>query len=142
VKLKLLKVPKKYMLWAMLLPVAYCIFVLGFVWWQCFTSGLQGGRNGQLDAYRHTLASAVVAYTTSPKIVSLVSLFMEHKGNAANLMDVHNNKIGAQIGSNATSFIELKSAVILHILQGAINAKTATQSTWLPPQYWSDSLFW
>jgi hypothetical protein len=142
VKLNPFKIPKKYILWAMLLPVTYGLFVLGFVWWQCFTSPLLGGRNGPLDAYRHTLASAVVAYTTSPKIVGLVSTIMERKGYAANLMDVHNNTIGAQIGNNAANFSALKPAVILHISQGAINANTATQTTWLPPPYWSESVLW
>lgn len=126
----------------MLLPVSYCAFVLGFVWWQCYHSALQGGKNGQLDAYRHTLASAVVAYTSSPKVVSLVTVVMERKEEQANLMDKHNNAIGAIIGKNATSFSELKPAVMLSISKGAINATKATQITWLPQQYWGESLLW
>lgn len=140
--LKRFKLLKKRLFWLALMPVSYCTFVLGFVWWQCFTCPLHGGKNGQLDAYRHTLASAVVAYTSSPKMVSLVTIMMERKGKQANLMDRHNNAIGAQIGKNAAAFNELKPAVILTISQGAINATKATQITWLPQSYWGESLFW
>jgi hypothetical protein len=141
-KIKHFKFAKKRLLWLMLLPVSYSAFVLGFVWWQCYTSPLQGGKNGQLDAYRHTLASAVVAYTSTPKLVSLVTALMEHKGKQANLMDRHNNAIGAQIGKNAASFSDIKPAVISRIAQGAINANKATQISWLPQLYWGESRLW
>jgi hypothetical protein len=141
-KFKRVRITKKRVLWLILLPIIYAVFVLSYVWWQCFTSPLLGGKNGQLDAYRHTLASAVVAYTTSHKIVNLVTMVMERKGTEANLMDRHNNAIGAQIGSKAASFSVLKPAVILQISQGTINATNATQTTWLAQPYWSENLFW
>ena len=139
---KSLKIPKKYLILAILLPFLYLVFVLSFVWWHCYFSQFTGGKNGPLDAYRHTLASAVVAYTSSPKVVSLVTVVMERKGQQANLMDKHNNAIGAKIDKNATTFNALKPAVMLSISQGAINATQATQITWLPQQYWGESLFW
>lgn len=141
-KYKLFTLSKISALWIVLILVIYCVFVLSYVWWQCFTSPWLGGKNGQLDAYRHTLASAVVAYTTSPKIVILVTSVMERKGNEANLMDRHNNAIGAQIGNKAESFSALKPAVLLQISQGTINASHASQTTWLPQEYWDEGFLW
>jgi hypothetical protein len=139
---KRFKIPKKYLLAAILSPFIYSAFVLSFVWWHCLTSPLQHGRNGPLDAYRHTLASAVVAYTSSPKVVSLVSRMTENHGTSTNVMDKHNNKIGAQIGARAKSFTDINNAVLAQVSQGCVNATLATQSTWLPEKYWGDRLFW
>ena len=36
--------------------------LLGYVWYHCWSTGLEGGKNGPLDAYRHALSSAMVAY--------------------------------------------------------------------------------
>jgi hypothetical protein len=141
-KLNLFKIPKKYLLLAILMPFIYSAFVLCFVWWHCFTSPLQHGRNGPLDAYRHTLASAVVAYTSSPKVVRLVSLVMENKGTSTNVMDKHNNKIGAQIGAREQSLADINAAVTTQIMRGCIDATSPTQSTWLPQKYWGERLFW
>lgn len=141
-QISLFKAPKKYLFFAVLLPFSYCAFVLCYVWWQCYISALQGGRNGQLDAYRHTLASAVVAYSSSAKVVGLVTTVMESKNKPPNLMDQHNNAIGAIIGKNAATFYEIKPAVMMLIMQGAVNTKKTTQITWLPRQYWRESLLW
>ena len=141
-KFKPLKIPKKYLILAILLPFLYLVFVLSFVWWHCYFSQFTGGKNGPLDAYRHTLASAVVAYTSSPKLVHIVSIVMENKGHAANLMDKHNNAIGAQIGAKANSLDELENQVNMRVLQGAVNAPISTQITWLPAQTWRESLWW
>jgi hypothetical protein len=141
-KFKQFKIPKKYLLFAILSPFIYSAFVLSFVWWHCLTSPLQHGRNGPLDAYRHTLASAVVAYTSSPKVVSLVSRVTENHGTSTNVMDKHNNKIGAQIGARAKSFTAINAAVTAQVSQGCVDAKSATQITWLPPKYWGENLFW
>ncbi len=128
------------------MPIIYGALALSFVWWHCYTSNLNGGRNGQLDAYRHTLASAVVSYTSSPKIVTLVSLIMERKNLRANIMDKHNNTIGAQIGerisNRAESLKALESDMKMRVLQGAVNTLNSAQITWLPAQYWRESLWW
>ena len=145
-RFKPFKISKKYLLLAILLPIIYGALVLSFVWWHCYTSNLNGGRNGQLDAYRHTLAGAVVSYTSSPKIVTLVSLIMERKNLRANIMDKHNNAIGAQIGARisnrADSLKELESDVKMRVLQGAVNTPNSAQITWLPAQYWREILWW
>ena len=140
------KISKKYLLLAILLPILYGALVLSFVWWHCYTSNFNGGRNGQLDAYRHTLASAVVSYTSSPKIVTLVSLIMERKNLRSNIMDKHNNTIGAQIGAQisnrADSLQVLESDVKMRVLHGAVNTPNSAQITWLPAQYWRESWWW
>lgn len=141
-RFKPFKICKKYLLLVIILPLIYGALVLGFVWWHCYTSELNGGKNGQLDAYRHTLASALVAYTTSPKVVFLVTALMERKNKAPNIMDRHNNAIGAQIGNHASSLDALKGDVKMRVLQGAINTPNNAQITWLPTQYWRESLWW
>ena len=141
-KLNGFKMPKKYLCGILLLPFIYCAFVLCFVWWHCYKSPFQSGVNGQLDAYRHTLASAVVAYTTSPKVVALITHMMERKSHAGSLMDRHNNYIGAQIGAKASSLNEVCESVALQISQGTVNATDKNQTTWLPREYWRDGLLW
>src|SRR5690348_8653288 len=96
---------------AVLLVSAYPAFVLGCTWSHVAQSSLPGGRYGPLDAYRHTLASAVVAFTLSPRAVEVTTWFMERRGNDANLMDRRNNQIGAAIGMRVRSFGELEPAV-------------------------------
>ena len=134
-------ISKKLLLLGLLLAV-YPAFVLGYIWIHCYQSDFIGGRNGQLDAYRHTLASAVVAYTLSPRAVVIVTEIMERKGSVGNLMDQHNNALGSAIGVNAKSLYELNSRVINHIQHGAVNTSSRTQTTWLPRNFWSKSFFW
>ncbi|WP_234882456.1 hypothetical protein, partial [Xanthomonas perforans] len=86
---------------AMLALSAYPAFVLIAVYSQWLGSGLPGGRNGPADAYRHSLASAIVAYSLSPRCVDWVTAVMERGGvgTPSRAMDAHNNGIGARIGA-------------------------------------------
>jgi hypothetical protein len=59
---------------------AYPAFVMGATYMQFFAADLPGGRNGPADAYRHSLASAIVAYTLSPRCVDWVTAVMERAG--------------------------------------------------------------
>jgi len=127
---------------AVLLVSAYPAFVLGYTWSHVASSNLPGGSNGPLDAYRHTLASAVVAFTLSPRAVEMTTWLMERRGNDANLMDRRNNLVGAAIGMHARSFGEIEPAVRAEVLRGAVNARDAVQVTWLPPERWRASRFW
>lgn len=136
------KILQKIIQYTVILGCIYSASVLSFVWWHCYTSPLQGGKNGPLDAYRHTLASAVVSYTTSPKVVSLVTLVMEHKNKLPNLMDRHNNAIGAQLGTQVNAFAKLDSAVKSQIATGTINSTLSNQTTWLPKPYWGNHVWW
>lgn len=132
----------KKLLWVLTISAIYPAIVLSFVWYHCFVSDFQGGKNGQLDAYRHTLASAVVAYTLSPKAVSLVTLIIEIGDDPDNLMDRHNNAIGALIGIGATSLSQINETVIQHVKNGTENAADSNQITWLAKPFWERSLFW
>jgi len=127
---------------AVLVVSAYPAFVLGYTWSHVAGSSLPGGRHGPLDAYRHTLASAVVAFTLSPRAVEWVTSAMERRSTDANLMDRHNNQIGAAIGMRAHSFGEIEPAVQAQVQGGAIDAGDAGQVTWLPPERWRKSLLW
>lgn len=138
----MMKILQNTIRYAFIFGLIYGAFILSFVWWHCYQSQFKGGKNGALDAYRHTLASAMVAYTTSPKVVRLVTVMMERGNLPANLMDQHNNAIGAKIGSHASSITTLTNNVQQAVYQGSINAKNAQQITFLPVQYWQKSLFW
>ena len=92
-----------------LVLATYPTFVLTYTWSHVLQSPLPGGRHGPLDAYRHTLASAVVSHTLHPRVVSWVNAVMEHQGKRSNAMDIHNNLIGARIGARAVRFAEIDS---------------------------------
>lgn len=125
------------------LIAAYPAFVLGTVFATVIPSGLPGGRNGPKDAYRHTLASATVAYTGSPRWVEWTTRIMEHGdgGDAANAMDRHNNRIGERIGADATSWTQMRANVRAAVQAGGIDVDDDNRITWLPPEKWQDRLY-
>ena len=116
-----------------LLLFAYPAFVLGYTWTHVSSASFPGGRHGPLDAYRHTLASAVVAFTLSPRAVEWITIAMESNAKRSSAMDRHNNRIGAMVGSQARSFADLQPAVHALVRQGAVEATDRGQITWLPP---------
>ncbi|MFE0500241.1 DUF6973 domain-containing protein [Lysobacter soli] len=122
---------------------AYPAFVMVATYSQFFAAGLPGGRNGPADAYRHSLASAIVAYTSSPRCVDLVTAVMERggQGNAARAMDAHNNRLGARIGAAADSWTAMQQAVLAAVNEGAIDARSPDQITWLAPDAWQERLY-
>ena len=128
---------------AALLLVAYPAFVLGATYQQFFRADLPGGRNGPADAYRHSLASAIVAYTLSPRCVEWVTDVMERggDGNASRAMDAHNNHIGARIGATAPSWNEMQEAVRNAVRDGAVDATDPDRITWLPASRWQNRLY-
>lgn len=105
-------------------------------------SDLKGGRNGQLDAYRHALASATVSYTLGEWAVSLTTWVFESGGKDSNKMDIHNNRLGAKIGSSCTWFGDLEPAVRQAVLDGEASATDPAKITWLSPSKWRDGKFW
>lgn len=121
---------------------AYPAFVLGYTWSHVANASFPGGRHGPLDAYRHTLASAVVAFTLSPRVVDCVTLAMESNAKRSSAMDRHNNRIGATVGSQARSFADLQPAVHALVQQGTVEATDPSQITWLPPVDWRDGWLW
>ena len=122
---------------------AYPLFVFVTVYLHWFAADLPGGRNGPADAYRHSLASAIVAYTGSPSWVGWVTRVMEHDGNGSDsrAMDAHNNRVGARIGSQAKNWSAMQAAVLHAVKSGGINAADDNQITWLPRKRWQNRLY-
>jgi hypothetical protein len=120
----------------------YPCFVLIYTWSCVFQSNLEGGRHGPLDAYRHTLASAVVSYTLGEWAVDLITKVMESGGKDSNSMDSHNNRIGAHIGASSKSFADLEPSVRKIVLDGAVNSTATNQTTWLPKEKWRTGRAW
>ena len=126
-----------------LLAGSYPAFVLGATYWHFFQADFPGGRNGPADAYRHSLASAIVAYTLSPRCVDWVTAVMERdgEGNPSRAMDAHNNRLGARIGATARSWNEMQQAVLAAVKGGAVDARSPEQITWLAPRAWRERLY-
>lgn len=120
----------------------YPVFVLGYTWMKVLQSDLPGGRHGPLDAYRHTLASAIVAHTFNEDVVDWVGDVMEDDGYVSQRMDKHNNRIGAGIGTRARTFFEIEAAVAKRVSKGRVMARDPEQSTWLPKVMWKDGKMW
>lgn len=122
---------------------AYPVFVFASVYTQWFAADLPGGRNGPADAYRHSLASATVAYTGSPRWVKWVTTIMEKDGAGSDMraMDAHNNRIGARIGSQAKSWDDMQAAVLAAVKAGTIDSADTEQITWLSPERWRNRLY-
>jgi hypothetical protein len=125
------------------LLAVYPAFVMTATYIHFFEADLPGGRNGPADAYRHSLASAIVAYTLSPRCVDWVTTVMEHdgQGNASRAMDAHNNRLGARIGATADSWNTMQQAVFAAVNKGAIDARSPEQITWLAPSAWQERLY-
>jgi hypothetical protein len=140
------RLPTTLLRWGLPAAVAlavYPAFVLGTVYMHWFAAHLPGGRNGPADAYRHALASATVAYTTSPRLVKLVTHVMERDGQGSDsrAMDAHNNRLGARIGVEASSWDAMQSAVLAAVKAGGIDARDDNRITWLPPSQWQNRLY-
>jgi hypothetical protein len=122
---------------------AYPAFVMIAVYSQWFAADLPGGRNGPADAYRHSLASAIVAYTLSPRCVGWVTAVMERggQGNPSRAMDAHNNAIGAHLGASAENWTAMQREVRAAVDHGAIDARSPEQITWRAPEAWQDRLY-
>jgi hypothetical protein len=133
----------KRALLAAMVAGAYPAFVLGTVYATTIRSDLPGGRHGPKDAYRHALASAIVAYTGSPRWVEWVTAVMEGDGssNAARAMDTHNNRLGARIGAEAHSWKQMQAAVRAAVEAGGVANEDDNRITWLPPERWQERLY-
>jgi hypothetical protein len=121
----------------------YPVFVLASVYATTLHSDLPGGRHGPRDAYRHSLASATVAYTGSLRWVEWVTEVMENggRGDAARAMDAHNNMLGARIGAKAESWSDMRTAVFAAVKAGGVDVEDENRITWLPSQRWQDRMY-
>ena len=126
------------------------VLFLGYVWSHVWVQDLPGGRHGPLDAYRHTLASAVLSYVLDHGIrpgagaaaVDIVCLVMENGELRSNVMDRHNNRLGSHIGARSTSFSAIEPEVSRAVAAGAMGATRHDQVTWLPERDWQPGIFW
>lgn len=125
-----------------LILAVYPSIVLAYAWTHVLQSDLPGGRHGPLDAYRHTLASALVAYTVGTPAVELVTQIMERSNKRSSVMDRHNNRLGAKIGATAQSLSAIEPAVAASVANGQINSTNANQTTWLPQEDWRQGKLW
>lgn len=121
----------------------YPAFVLGTTYAHWLSVDLPGGRHGPSDAYRHSLASATVAYTGSSRWVEWVTAVMENggRGDAARAMDAHNNRLGARIGAGAESWSAMQAGVLAAVKAGGIEASDPDRITWLPPERWRERAY-
>lgn len=121
----------------------YPAFVVGTVYAATSRSDLPGGRHGPKDAYRHSLASAIVAHTGSPRWVEWVTAVMENDGHGddARAMDAHNNLLGARIGAEADSWTQMQADVLAAVRAGAMTVESQDRITWLPPERWRERLY-
>ncbi len=138
----------RFWLLLLLLPCVYSASVLYFVYTNVWSSGLKGGGNGPADAYRHSLASALVAHTLSPKVVDLVTYFMENQGedDPLHAMDRHNNRLGAKIGASIPlswhSVDKVNQAIRKKVDNGKINATDPNQIRFMPKNYWRNNRYY
>jgi hypothetical protein len=118
----------------------YPALVLGTTYAHWLSVDLPGGRHGPADAYRHSLASATVAYTGSSRWVEWVTAVMENggRGDAAHAMDAHNNRLGARIGAGAENWNQMQAAVLAAVKAGDVEVSDPNRITWLPPERWQE----
>jgi len=127
---------------ALIILGIYPAWVLGYTWSRVYKAEFQGDRHGPLDAYRHALASGVLAYTFGEKTVEVFSHAMEFGGKRSNRMDIHNNLIGAKIGAGAKSFGEIEPLVKKAVQEGIIDSQDKARITWLPEEDWKSGKMW
>jgi hypothetical protein len=128
---------------AICVSALYPAFVLATVYVTTSRSDLPGGRHGPRDAYRHSLASAIVAFTGSPRWVEWVTAVMENggRGDDARAMDAHNNLLGARIGADARSWAGMRAAVLAAVRTGGIDVQDPNRITWLPQTRWQERAY-
>jgi len=99
---------------------------------------LPGRRGGPQDAFRHTYSTALTARYISPKAVELVTYLSEREPDSPfDQMDIHNNRIGTQIGLGDGDLYE---RVWQKIKEGRIDSKDKDVITWLPENQWDHGL--
>ncbi len=123
------------------LLAAYPGFVLGVTYTITLRSGFAGGRHGPCDAYRHCLASAIVAWTLSPRVVEWVTAVMEgDDAGTSHRMDAHNNRVGVRLAASAADWSSLLRAVRGAVDRGGLldasSSPALDRVVWLPVERW------
>lgn len=136
---------RKILIRATVIALVLCMYpvcVIAYTWSNVLQSDFKGGRHGPLDAYRHCLASATVSYTLGEWAVNFTTWIVESESKDSGKMDIHNNRIGAAIGSKAHSFSEIEPAVRKAVTNGDLAADDSDQITWLPSSKWGAGKLW
>lgn len=136
---------RRWRRWALVVALlaAYPGFVLAVTYTTTLRSGLPGGRHGPCDAYRHCLASAIVAFTLSPRVVEWVTAVMEgDDAGASHRMDAHNNAVGLRLAASAADWSALLRAVRSAVERGSLledsSCREPDRVVWLPPERWRE----
>ncbi len=125
---------KKYLYY--LLPLLFPVIFLIYFYISAMQTGLPGRRGGPQDAFRHSYASAVVARYTHSNVVKILTNILESNSeDSYDLMDRHNNAIGAKIGS---SDLPIYETLLNKIKQGSVSAYDKNTLMWLPSDHWSN----
>ncbi|QDU97719.1 DUF6973 domain-containing protein [Lignipirellula cremea] len=132
---------RRFLIVALLLGI-YPACVIGYTWTCVLQSDFEGGKRGPLDAYRHALASAVVSYTLGDWAVDFTTSVCESPDSESGKMDIHNNRLGAAIGSQASSFQEIEPAIRQAVLEGGVLSDDPEQIYWLPQDTWGKNKLW
>lgn len=110
------------------------VIVVFILYRYAMATELPGRRGGPQDAFRHTYSTALTARYISPKAVELVTKFCETDPTSPfDQMDIHNNRIGTQIGLGEG---DLREMVMKKINEGAVNTADSQTITWLPETQW------
>jgi hypothetical protein len=134
---------RRWLLVVAALLAAYPLFALGATYALTLRSGLPGGRHGPRDAYRHSLASALVAWTASPRCVEWVTAVMEGDDpGASHRMDAHNNRVGIRLAARAADWSSLLQSVRAAVDGGVAMDERALADpdriVWLPAHRWRE----
>lgn len=141
------RLPRRRVRWwriGLAVLLAFPLLLVGSTYAITFASRLPGGSNGPCDAYRHALASALVAYALSPRCVEWVTDWMEGDDDeAAHRMDAHNNRVGARLAGSSTSLAQLLARVRRAVDRGTVldgpRGSDPTRIVWLPEEEWANA---
>ncbi len=124
------------------LALIFSFWLLASTYAIILRSGLPGGSDGPMDAYRHTLASAQLSYCLGSGVVTVFTRLTERhpERRKDDAMDTHNNLVGAAIGAKAHSLREVRAEVRHRVQAGGVDRTDPGQVTWLPAAYWSEGL--
>lgn len=129
---------KKFLLSLIVLAFLSPVITVVLLYRLAMATELPGRRGGPQDAFRHTYSTALTARYISPKAVELVTYLSERDPHSPfDQMDIHNNRIGTQIGLGDGDLYE---TVWAKIKEGRVNSSDKDVITWLPENQWDHGL--
>lgn len=129
---------KKVLLSLIILAFLSPVITVVLLYRLAMATELPGRRGGPQDAFRHTYSTALTARYISPKAVELVTYLSEREPDSPfDQMDIHNNRIGTNIGLGDGDLYE---TVWKKIKEGRVNSSDKDVITWLPENQWDHGL--